>query len=326
MQPDFSNKIFDIKADEFEPFAIDVFHFQYHYNPLYKAYLDTLRIDPLSVKRINQIPFLPIGFFKINEVGTTAFKPEAIFESSGTTGKDTSKHHVKNLDIYRNSFVKGFESFYGAISDWCVIGLLPSYLERNNSSLVFMVNELISRSHHADSGFYLHDYDRLAGTLARLESKKEKTLLIGVGFALLDFGEAYAMKLNHTIIMETGGMKGRKKEITRMELHNLLKGYFGVQHIHAEYGMTELLSQAYSKEHGIFNLVPWMRVLCRMDDDPFEVNDSGEGILNIIDLANIYSVSFIATDDMGKIGADGSFEIIGRLDNADLRGCSLLLI
>ena len=326
MQPDFGNKIFDISADEFEAFAINIFHFQYQHNPLYREYINTLGIYPDSISRILQIPFLPIQFFKQREVRTTEFKPEAIFESSGTTKKESSKHFIRELDIYRHSFMRGFESFYGPVRNWCIIGLLPSYLERKNSSLVFMVNELISRSQHAESGFYLQDYDRLANTLTNLEKRQQKTLLIGVGFALLDFGQAYPMKLNHTILMETGGMKGRKAEITRQELHERLKNYFGLEIIHSEYGMTELLSQAYSKRNGIFTPVSWMRVLVRKDDDPFEVCESGEGILNIIDLANIYSVSFIATEDTGKIASDGSFEIAGRLDHADLRGCSLLLL
>ena len=326
MEPEFRDRIFAAGQDEFESLALKIFHFQYANNALYKNYVDTLGILTAEINQISRIPFLPIQFFKQFKVTTTDFFPEAIFESSGTTGVETSKHFIKELAIYQTSFIKGFETFYGPVSDWCIIALLPSYLERQHSSLVFMVNELISKSASPDSGFYLHDFASLAATLSKLERKKQKTLLIGVSFALLDFVESYPMKLNHTIIMETGGMKGRKKEITRRELHNRLKDKFGVDNIHAEYGMTELLSQAYSKKEGIFWPAPSMRVFVRMDDDPLEVRPSGEGVLNIIDLANLYSVSFIATEDMGKIADDGSFEIAGRLDHSDIRGCSQLFI
>jgi hypothetical protein len=324
MQPEFSDKIFAAGTDEFASLAIKIFHFQYANNAIYKNYVDTLGIRAPEIDQISKIPFLPIQFFKQFKVSTTDFIPEAIFESSGTTGVETSKHYIKDLAIYQTSFIRGFESFYGSVRDWCIIGLLPSYLERQHSSLVFMVKELIAGSANPDSGFYLHDFAALADTLSRLEGQKQKTLLIGVSFALLDFSELYPIKLNCTIIMETGGMKGRKKEITRRELHERLKQKFGVGNIHAEYGMTELLSQAYSKNDGIFWPASSMRAFVRMDDDPLDVRSSGEGILNIIDLANLYSVSFIATEDMGKIADNGSFEIAGRLDHSEIRGCSQL--
>jgi len=326
MQPVTSDRIFKAGADEFETLAISIFQFQYQNNPLYRDFVDTLGIKTAEITQISKIPFLPIQFFKQKEVRTTDFIPQAIFESSGTTGAETSRHFIKDLNLYRKSFIKGFELFYGPVGDWCIIGLLPSYLERQHSSLVFMVDELIRQSGNPDSAFYLRDFARLANTLSKLEGKKQKTLLIGVSFALLDFADAYPMKLNYTVIMETGGMKGRRKEITRQELHERLIEKFGVASIHGEYGMTELLSQAYSKKDGIFFPVPWMRLLVRLDDDPLSISERGEGVVNVIDFANLNSVSFIATEDMGRISADGSFEIAGRLDHADLRGCSLLFV
>jgi hypothetical protein len=269
---------------------------------------------------------LPIHFFKTHEIKTVEFEPEFIFESSGTTQTSNSRHYIKSLSIYRKSFSYGFEKFYGDVGEWCIIGLLPSYLERNNSSLVMMVDELIKESNHPQSGFYLNEYEKLHDTLLTLEQQKQKTLLIGVTFALLDFAEKFKMQLRHTSIMETGGMKGRRKEITRTELHEILERGLGVKSVHSEYGMTELLSQAYSKAEGIFECVPWMKMLVRSEDDPFDVQKSGAGIMNIIDLANIYSCSFIATDDVGKIYEDGRFEISGRVDNSDIRGCSLLVV
>jgi hypothetical protein len=281
---------------------------------------------PETVDHLNQIPFLPISFFKTAEIKTGHFLPEIVFESSGTTGTNTARHFVKQSDLYRQSFVKGFERFYGGIRGYCVLGLLPAYLERTGSSLVWMVDEMIRISGHDESGFYLYDFDKLHEVLLKLEKDKQPTLLIGVSFALLDFAEKYTMKLTHTIVMETGGMKGRKKEITRIELHNLLKQRLGVNQIHSEYGMTELLSQAYSSGNGIFKPVPWMKILVREEDDPMSVRYAGEGMMNIIDLANIDSCAFIATDDVVRLYEDGSFEVLGRMDNCDIRGCSLLVI
>jgi hypothetical protein len=320
------NRIFAAEPATFATLALEVFHFQYLNNPLYKSYTDTLGVDPGSVGSITQIPFLPVGFFKTHEVKTTDFEAPAVFESSGTTQTLNSRHFVKDATLYRESFVRGFEIFYGPVNDWCIIGLLPSYLERNNSSLVFMVDELIRLSGHALSGSYLYEHDHLYGTLQELERRGQKTLLIGVTFALLDFAEKYSLSLRHTVVMETGGMKGRRREMTRPELHDFLSARLGLQAIHAEYGMTELLSQAYSSGEGIFKTVPWMKALVRNDDDPLVVEQEGDGILNIIDMANLYSCSFIATDDLGKIHADGSFQVSGRVDNSDIRGCSLLVL
>jgi phenylacetate-coenzyme A ligase PaaK-like adenylate-forming protein len=321
----FTDKIFKIKGEEFPRLALNIFNFQYLNNDIYRSYTDALGIHPKSIKKPAEIPFLPIGFYKTHTIQTTAFSPEIIFESSGTTHTTKSLHYVKKSLVYRRSFTEGFEKFYGSVKDWCIIGLLPSYLERTRSSLVYMVEELIKMGSHEKSGFYLHDHERLFEVLQQLEKRQQKTLLIGVSFALLDFSKKFRMKLKHTLVMETGGMKGKRKEIVRPELHQLLKESFGVKSIHSEYGMTELLSQAYSKSNGIFESPPWMRVLVRDEDDPFDVRENGAGILNFIDLANVYSCSFIATDDAGKVSPDGKFEVLGRVDNSDLRGCNLLV-
>jgi len=305
--------------------ALDLFRFQYANNSLYRQYTDALGVDPQTVNDLEHIPFLPISFFKTRTVKTTDFIPEAIFASSGTTGMITSRHEIKDLGLYADSFTTCFGRFYGNITDWCVLGLLPSYLERDNSSLVVMVDALIRQSGHAESGFYLDDHEALFHLLQNLERRGQKTLLIGVTFGLLDFAEKYSLSLHHTVVMETGGMKGRRREMTRGELHAFLTHRLGVSSIHAEYGMTELLSQAYSPANGLFSCPPWMKVLVRSEDDPLEVRTEGEGILNIIDLANRWSCGFLATEDVGRVDADGRFEVSGRVDNSDLRGCSLLV-
>jgi hypothetical protein len=351
------NNIFSVTVENFQQKVIDVFQFQYQQNEVYRQWCDLL-IDPrfssqgvkpdtdngllsknqpldspianinpaLYSLSLNVIPFLPISFFKSHTVITGSFEPRLVFESSGTTQTTNSKHLVKDVNLYHESFNKAFELFYGPVKEWCIIGLLPSYLERNNSSLVMMVDELIKESDYPDSGFYLYDFDRLKDTLQRLELRGTKTLLIGVTFALLDFAEKYPMKLKHTVVMETGGMKGRRKELTRAEVHQLLQQNLGTNSIHSEYGMTELLSQAYSKGDGRFVCPPWMKVLVRDEEDPLLVKNSGSGVLNVIDLANVYSCSFLATEDVGIVYEDGSFEVWGRLDNSDIRGCSLLVV
>ena len=305
---------------------MEVFKYQYLGNHVYRNFSDRFQKTPEKTKELKQIPFLPVSFFKTEEVKTGNFIPEMIFESSGTTGMKPARHYVKNLGLYRESFVKGFELFYGDIRDFCIIGLLPAYLERTGSSLVYMVDEMIRLTGREESGFYLYDYDKLYEVLLKLEKNKQKTVLIGVSFALLDFAEKYSIQLSNTIVMETGGMKGRREEITRHELHNILKQKLGVSRIHSEYGMTELLSQAYSFEEGIYKPVSWLKVLIRDEDDPLSLHERGEGLLNIIDLANIDSCSFIATDDVAKLYEDGSFEVLGRMDNSDIRGCSLLVV
>lgn len=312
-------------GEGFEPLAIDLFRFQYAQNPLYRDFADALGVRPAAVGRIEDIPFLPVGFFKTHEIRTGSFIPETVFESSGTTGVVTSRHLVRDVGVYRQSFRAGFQQFYGPVRDWCIIGLLPAYLERSNSSLVFMVHELIGESGHPESGFYLYDQEKLYEVLQRMEAAGQKTLLIGVTFALLDFAERYSLLLKHTVVMETGGMKGRRREITREELHHFLRERLGVKAVHAEYGMTELLSQAYSAGEGVFRCPGWMKVMVRGEDDPLEVRRKGEGLINVIDLANAWSCAFLATEDIGVLGEDGSFRVAGRVDHSDVRGCSLLI-
>ena len=336
---EWDHKVFNVDDSGFNDLAIEIFHFQYQNNPVYKSYVDSLKVNIHGIESLIQIPFLPIGVFKSHSVQTTAFIPETTFESSGTTQTITALHYIKDLKLYEKSIINTFEMFYGSITNWCFIGLLPSYIERKNSSLVYMTDQFIKLSGHSHSGFYLNEYYKLYNVLQELEHKKQKTLLIGVTFALMDFAEKYKMTLNHTTIMETGGMKGREKpgttgEITRPEVHEVLKNAFGITEIHSEFGMTELLSQAYSKQDGIFNCHPWMKILIRDDDDPLMVQgvqgartlEHLSGVINVIDLANIYSCSFIATDDIGKLYTDGSFEVLGRMDESDLRGCSLMVV
>jgi phenylacetate-coenzyme A ligase PaaK-like adenylate-forming protein len=310
--------------------ALELFRFQYTHNVIYKRFVDALNCDTTKVNAIDQIPFLPISFFKQFEIMTTAFEPQVIFESSGTTGMVNSRHLVKEVKLYEESFMNAFEQFYGPVEDYCILGLLPSYLERSSSSLVYMVQRMIEISGHPLSGFYLYNFEELFQTLQQLKAKGQKTLLIGVTYALLDFSEAFPIALSKTIIMETGGMKGRKKEMLRTEVHDQLKKAFGVTQIHSEYGMTELLSQAYSSQGGLFHTPPWMKIVLREEDDPLTIITTTKkqvsGAINIIDLANIYSCCFIATDDIGRLHSDGSFEVLGRMDNSDIRGCSLLAI
>jgi hypothetical protein len=326
------NRILNITNDDFEAVAVELFQFQYEFNNTYKEYCNALKIDRNYVTSSSQIPFLPIQFFKSRTIKTGTFEEVAVFESSGTTGSISSKHFVKDLSIYEKSFLQSFTEFYGNISEYCIIGLLPSYLERQHSSLVYMVDKLISLSGHTNSGFYLYDFEALKNILELNEANQQKTLLIGVSYALLDFSEKFPMQLNHTIVMETGGMKGRREELSKQELHKQLKHNFGVNEIHSEYGMTELLSQAYSKGNGIFNCPPWMKIIVRELDNPLETmtdfNSSLSlfGGINVIDLANINSCCFIATEDAGIVYADGSFEITGRIEDSDIRGCGLMIV
>lgn len=344
MSCEWRDKIFSVTAGSFREIALEIFRFQYASNPVYHSYVDTLGIKPVKVDALENIPFLPISFFKTDEIKTGKFNAEAIFESSGTTQTTNSHHHVKDVSLYVESFTRGFINVYGQITQWCVLGLLPSYLERENSSLVFMVERLIEQTNHPQGGFYLNDLENLNQTVGILEKAKQKTLLIGVTYALLDFAEQFPMELNNTTVMETGGMKGRREELTRMEVHERLKKAFRKNEIHSEYGMTELLSQAYAVKDGILHCPPWMRVMIREEEDPLAVNGRESivdrhqltthhspltalmGAINIIDLANVYSCSFIATDDIGKLYPDGSFEVLGRMDGSDLRGCSLLTV
>jgi len=307
--------------------AQEIYQFQFENNPIYHDYCNAIGKTPGHVQKLTDIPFLPISFFKTHRIETTSFNAELVFKSSGTTGSVTSHHYVKDVNVYEKSFARGFKNFYGDSKDYCIIGLLPSYLERGNSSLVYMVDHLIKESAHPDSGFYLNEFEKLDAVLKKLEASGQKTVLIGVTYALLDFGNRYPQQLFNTIIMETGGMKGRGTEITRAELYRRLKDSFGVLHIHSEYGMTELLSQAYGID-GLMSCSPWMKIFLRDETDPFEIyrSPATTGAINIIDLANLYSCSFIATDDVGKIYTDGRFEILGRMDNSDIRGCSLMIV
>lgn len=321
-------QLFSIQSDDdFNTLALQLFKHQFEHNSVYRSFCDLVNKHPSAVSCIKDIPFLPIQFFKTHKVLSSDQNTEAIFESSGTSQSETSKHYVFDLEVYEASFRNGFDYFYGDIEDYAILALLPSYLERSNSSLVYMVNDYIKHSQHTDSGFYLDNLYELKQTLLRLEKEGQKTLLIGVSFALLDFIERYPIKLKHTIIMETGGMKGRRRELIKSELHEHLKKGFSVDTIHSEYGMTELLSQAYSFGNGLFKTVPWMKVLIRNINDPFDILNYGKsGGINCIDLANIHSCAFIATQDLGRFKSDSSFELLGRFDTADIRGCNLMVV
>ncbi len=327
------NEIFNTTEQDFKAIALKIFRFQFEQNAFYREYCDSININIDSIQRLEHIPFLPIQFFKSKEIRSTDFEPATIFESSGTTGSVTSRHFVKDTGLYEESFLKSFNIFYGDIATFCIIGLLPSYLERKYSSLVWMVNELIEKSQHKQSGFYLYEFEKLKEVLLQNETAGQQTILIGVTYALLDFFEINPMDLKYTTVMETGGMKGRREELTRAEVQQVISKQSGVAVVHSEYGMTELLSQAYAKKEGIFRCPPWMKVLIRSEDDPFEIRSAENidgpylnAVINIIDLANLYSCSFIATDDLGKLYKNGSFEILGRLDNSDIRGCGLMLL
>lgn len=322
-----SNAIFNITDEAtFETLAFQTFQHQFENNRIYRSFCDLLYIHPSDVKQLKDIPFLPIEFFKSHEIVSNNNPIQETFTSSGTTGSTPSKHHVTNLSIYEESYLKGFHHFYGNIEDYIILALLPNYLERTGSSLTYMVNDLIKRSKHAESDFYLHDLKALTAKLIKLDQEGKKVLLIGVSFALLDLVETTQFNLKHTIVMETGGMKGRRKEMIRAELHQQLCEGFGVAEIHSEYGMTELLSQGYSNGNGIFQTPPWMRIFTRDPEDALTIQPNQKsGGINVIDLANINSCSFIATQDLGKVHTDNSFEILGRFDHSDIRGCNLMV-
>lgn len=329
MTNNLNDSIFSTKTT-FTEKAIKIFQFQYQSNQVYKRFADTLNCNPSSVNTIEQIPFLPISLFKTHTILTSDTRPSLVFKSSGTTNDGFSQHFVKEPAIYETSFVNGFKQFYGRIEDYCILGLLPSYLEREGSSLVYMIDRMMKISNHPLNGFHLYDHDGLFHKIKGLEKQEQKTLLIGVTYALLQFAQEYSMPLKFTLVMETGGMKGRKKELIRSDVHKILKDAFCLDHIHSEYGMTELLSQAYALREGIFHAPQWMKILIREEDDPLKIistaNTGKVGAINVIDLANIFSCSFIATDDIGKLYADGTFEVLGRMDNSDIRGCSLMAL
>ena len=315
-----------LDSSNFLKHAIVLMQQQAANNAVYSEWIKLMQVQLEKVESLEQIPFLPIHFFKTHKVFTGKACPSFYFESSGTTQDTVSRHYVSDLNVYEQSFMQCFQQFYGPPNDFCILGLLPNYLERQHSSLVYMTHHLINATGHPSSGFYLYDFEQLNATLKQLEKVKQKTLLIGVSFALMDFVDAFPQQLNHTIVMETGGMKGRKQELTKPALHAYLSKGFGLNTIHSEYGMTELLSQAYSKGGGIYTCPPWMKVLVADESDPTSISLTGKGVLHIIDLANVNSVAFIATEDLGIVHPDGSFEVIGRLDQSARRGCSLLVV
>lgn len=312
--------------EAFEIQALKTFQFQYLNIPIYRQFVDLLGVNTAQIKNVSEIPFLPISVFKTQAVFPTKVTPQLTFMSSGTTGMERSKHLVYDSKVYEESFRKGFEYFYGDIEEYTILALLPSYLEQGESSLVYMVTDLISRSNNEASGFYLNNYSELIEKLKKLDQAGKKTILLGVSYALLDLTEQYDLQLKHTLVMETGGMKGRRKEMIKEELHSILKAGFGVHHIHSEYGMTELLSQGYSKGNGLFETPPWMKVIIRDATDPLTLLPNNQsGGINVIDLSNFYSCAFIATQDLGKKHSETTFSILGRFDNSDIRGCNLLL-
>ncbi|MBE2207241.1 MAG: acyl transferase [Saprospiraceae bacterium] len=326
MRSTLRERIVQVQPEAFNALALDVFRFQAVHNPLYNRYLELIGKKIQAVETVQEIPFLPIELFKTYDIQTGDWTPERIFSSSGTTGQTTSRHLLHDPDWYRMGARRAFARQYGPVENFCFLALLPSYLERNNSSLVFMAEDFISLSRYAQSGFYLYNMADLVKVLSDCVQNNIPTVLLGVSFALLDLAEAFPMPLEQVIVMETGGMKGRRAELTREQLHQVLRTAFQVQHIHSEYGMTELLSQAYSPGNGRFYPAPTMRVLAREAADPFAIRPWGQnGALNIIDLANVDTLSFIATDDLGRVAEDHSFEVTGRLDSSEIRGCNLMV-
>jgi len=319
------SRIFHVQPHEFNHLALEIFRFQFQYNEVYRSYAELLKRTPDAVTSLEQIPFLPVSFYKTHKV-LCGEKHELVFESSATTSQIPGKHYVADSSLYEESFLKCFEQFFGSPEDYCMLMLLPSYLERQHSSLVYMADALIKQSKTPLSSFYLYEYEKLHNTIQQLEQQNKPYILLGVTFALLEFSEKFPTLINKGIVIETGGMKGRGKELIREELHQLLKDRFKINHVFSEYGMTELLSQAYMKSDGKFHCPPWMRVMTRDAYNPFNILNNGQqGGINIIDFANLLSCSFIETGDVGKVYADGSFEISGRLDSSEIRGCNLMV-
>ncbi|MFC2114640.1 acyl transferase [Bacteroidota bacterium] len=325
-QKEFKNKLFLVNPENFEEYSMSLFRYQYSNNPIYRRYVQLLGLHPSRITSLERIPFLPVELFKSHKVLIEGVPVETVFESSRTTAIQPSKHYISNLSHYREVFVRNFEHFFGHIDQYCFLALLPSYLERKSSSLVYMVNGLMEKSNSPQNGFFLYDYEELMHEIVKLKSNKKRIVLIGVSFALLELAHKYKLNLADHIIIETGGMKGRGRELPRVELHQNLIDSFNVQRIHSEYGMTELLSQAYSMQDGIFKTPPWMKVVIRDQRDPFSLLGAGEnGCINIIDLANIHSCAFLATQDVGKLIDESSFNITGRMDGSEIRGCNLLM-
>ena len=323
-----SDRIFALSEHNdvaFDRLALELFRHHVQHNATYRSFVQHLGIGIEAVRTVAQIPFLPVELFKRHTVGIFDHEPEAIFESSGTTGSINSRHHLADLQVYDQSLMRGFELTFGPPSDHCILALLPSYLERSNASLVYMMRKLMEAGGHPDNGFYLDRLTSLAKVLRKNSAAGQKTLLVGVTFALLDLAEQFAQPLNNCIIIETGGMKGRRREMLREEVHEMLCTAFHQTRIGSEYGMTELLSQAWSVGDGLFRTPPWMRVLIRETHDPLTVAQRGKGAINVVDLANMHSCPFIATQDIGHLHHDGSFEVLGRLDHAEMRGCNLMV-
>lgn len=319
--------IFSIRSEqEFNETALAIFRHQAVNCLPYQQFITNLNIDAAAITEVKDIPYLPISFFKSHRIVSNTEAEEIIFSSSGTTGMVQSRHYVTDVSVYDDSFSKAFEQYYGKTEDICLLALLPSYLERDGSSLIYMVDALLKQSKHPDSGYFLHNHEELFNKLTALKNAGQKTILIGVTYALLDFLELFQLDFPELIVMETGGMKGKRKEMVREELHDVLKTGFGVSAIHSEYGMTELLSQAYSFGEGVFECPNWMKIVLRDTNDPLTLLNSDQtGGINVIDLANINSCSFIATQDLGRLSPDGTFEVLGRFDHSDIRGCNLLV-
>jgi hypothetical protein len=319
-------RIFAIESEnDFRELSLEIFAHQYHSNQTYKQWCELLGRNPQNTTNIEQIPFLPISFFRTHKVVSFSEEPKGFFMSSGTASSIRSKHWIRDYDIYERSFTKAFERFFGKADDYCFLAMLPNYQEQSNSSLIYMIDHLVKSSHQKDSGFYPYDIDKVASLLHKNENEQIPTILFGVSYALLDLAEKHTFKLKHTTVFETGGMKGRRKEISKRELHSILCNAFGTDSIASEYGMCELFSQAYAVSDGSFRCPPWLKVSIKETNDPFsECKQGKSGIINIIDLANIDSCSFIATEDLGRINTDGSFEVLGRADNSVVKGCNLM--
>jgi hypothetical protein len=322
---DFETQLYSLNEESFENIALSVFRHQAIHNDLYNRYIALLGIDPVTVSKVEDIPFLPISFFKSHAIQTGNWNPETVFHSSGTTGMVRSRHLIKDLKFYLRNAERCFVNFFGDLKQYHFLALLPSYLERTDSSLIAMMNHFISRSGSPKSGFYLHNPEQLIRDAEALRGDGRKIMIWGVAFALLDLAEQFGPDLGHCIIVETGGMKGRRAEITRQELHSILRSRLNVGNVVSEYGMTELLSQAYALENGDFQCPPGMKVVTRDVTDPLTRGISGTGGLNFIDLANFQTISFLETEDLGKINTDGTFSVVGRMDNSDVRGCNLLV-
>lgn len=322
-----ADKIFDVSNEsQFNELALEIFQFQFTHNPVYKSWCDSLNRTPANVKHLNQVPFLPVEFFKNFPIKSWQGDPITTFSSSGTTGQITSQHHVADTYIYERSLMKGFQLEYGKPSDWIIIGLLPAYLERQGSSLVYMTDILIRESGQHESGFYLNNYEELALLLRRLKDNNKKVWLIGVSFALLDMAEKQPEAWENLVVVETGGMKGRRREMIRTDLHETIRSKWRIARLHSEYGMTELFSQAWMNDSGRFHTPPWMKVMIRETNDPFSYAENGKtGGINVVDLANLDSCAFISTSDLGKKFTDETFDVLGRFDHSDVRGCNLMV-